>query len=151
MSEVGEPPVDTSGTTSTQQQQEIKLSEQANELPSDGIQENETIYVRNLNEQIKLSNMKESLRNLYSNFGEVLDVVAHRNIRMRGQAFVAFNSKHIAKRALLDTQNFPLYGQPMKVSFAKSNADAVFRRHKKGEELDKHLAERKEAKREYYC
>ena len=75
--------------------------------------ESETIYIRNLNETIRLNTMKESLRNLYTNFGEVLDVVAHRNIRMRGQAFVAFSKKHIARRAVADTQNFPLYGQPM--------------------------------------
>ena len=47
------------------------------------------------------------------NFGEVLDVVAHNNLRMRGQAFISFNSKDVARRAVIDVQNFPLYGQPI--------------------------------------
>ncbi|TIB68123.1 hypothetical protein E3P77_01343 [Wallemia ichthyophaga] len=106
----------------------------------------ETIYIRNLNETIRLATLKESLRNLYSNIGEVVDVIAHRNIRMRGQAFVAFNSAHVAKRAVNDTQNLPLYGQPMKVSFARSTADAVLRRQKKAAELEAHLSNRKAAK-----
>ena len=142
-------------TTDTQIEQPSETSTQINkvDVPQPALQakldgsENETIYVRNLNETVKLATMKESLRNLYSNFGEVLDVVAHKNIRMRGQAFIAFNNKHVAKRALTDTQNFPLYGQPLKVDFAKCNADAVFRRQKRTEELEKHLQQRKEAKR----
>ena len=145
-------------TTDTQIEQPSETSTQINkvDVPQPALQakldgsENETIYVRNLNETVKLATMKESLRNLYSNFGEVLDVVAHKNIRMRGQAFIAFNNKHVAKRALTDTQNFPLYGQPLKVDFAKCNADAVFRRQKRTEELEKHLQQRKEAKRGYW-
>jgi RNA recognition motif-containing protein len=43
----------------------------------------------------------------------VLDVVAHNNLRMRGQAFVSFPSPEIAKKAMKDVQRFPLYSKPM--------------------------------------
>ena len=50
---------------------------------------------------------------MFKTYGEVLDVVAHSNLRMRGQAFVSFASKDSASRALRDVQRFPLYSKPM--------------------------------------
>lgn len=89
----------------------------------------ETLYIQNLNEKIKpdgkptsliyyssdvcSSVIKSSLKNLFKTYGEVLDVVAHNNLRMRGQAFVSFASKDSASKALRDVQRFPLYSKPM--------------------------------------
>lgn len=60
-----------------------------------------------------LTVMKATLRGLFKSYGEVLDVVAHSNLRMRGQAFVSFASVDHAKKALKDVQRFPLYSKPM--------------------------------------
>jgi U2 small nuclear ribonucleoprotein B'' len=57
--------------------------------------------------------MKQTLRALFKNYGEVLDVVAHGNLRMRGQAFVSFPDVEIAKKAQREVKGFPLYGKPM--------------------------------------
>jgi RNA recognition motif-containing protein len=57
--------------------------------------------------------MKQTLRGLFKSYGEVLDVVAHNNLRMRGQAFVSFADAEVAKKALRDVQRFPLYSKPM--------------------------------------
>jgi U2 small nuclear ribonucleoprotein B'' len=57
--------------------------------------------------------MKTSLRGLFRSYGEVLDVVAHGNLRMRGQAFVSFESAEIAKKAMKEVKGFPLYSKPM--------------------------------------
>ena len=57
--------------------------------------------------------MKASLRGLFKAYGEVLDVVAHKNLRMRGQAFVSFENADIARKAMTEVQRFPLYGKPM--------------------------------------
>lgn len=93
----------------------------------------ETLYIQNLNEKIKIdglprilyadwiskysyvspSVLKASLRGLFKNYGTVLDVVAHRNLRMRGQAFVSFESSEIASKALKEVKGFPLYSKPM--------------------------------------
>lgn len=61
--------------------------------------------------------MKTTLRNLFKNYGPVLDVVAHRNIRMRGQAFVSFADAETAYKALKEVKGFPLYAKPL-VCFA---------------------------------
>lgn len=57
--------------------------------------------------------LKSSLRGLFKSYGEVLDVVAHNNLRMRGQAFVSFASADIAQKALKEVSGFPLYSKPM--------------------------------------
>lgn len=62
---------------------------------------------------IDLTVMKASLRGLFKTYGEVLDVVAHKNLRMRGQAFVSFENAEIAKKAMREVQRFPLYSKPM--------------------------------------
>lgn len=76
-------------------------------------QASETLYIQNLNEKIKIPVLKASLRGLFKSYGEVLDVVAHSNLRMRGQAFVSFPSADIAKKALKEVRGFPLYSKPM--------------------------------------
>jgi RNA recognition motif-containing protein len=57
--------------------------------------------------------MKATLRGLFKSYGEVLDVVVHGNLRMRGQAFVSFAEVDQAKKAMKDVQRFPLYSKPM--------------------------------------
>ena len=53
------------------------------------------------------------MRGLFKSYGEVVDVVAHNNLRMRGQAFVSFESADVAKKALKEVKGFPLYSKPM--------------------------------------
>lgn len=57
--------------------------------------------------------MKQTLQHLFKTYGDVLDVVAHSNIRMRGQAFVSFQSKDMARKAMKEVKGFPLYNKPM--------------------------------------
>ncbi|KAI0321266.1 RNA binding protein [Amylostereum chailletii] len=106
----------------------------------------ETLYIQNLNEKIRIEVLKSSLRGLFKSYGEVLDVVAHSNLRMRGQAFVSFESADIAKKALKEVKGFPLYSKPMQISFAKSRSDAVVRRLD-GESLEAHKKRRLEHKK----
>jgi RNA recognition motif. (a.k.a. RRM, RBD, or RNP domain) len=98
----------------------------------------ETLYIQNLNEKIKtdglflkflpglldlicVSVLKASLRGLFKSYGEVLDVVAHGNLRMRGQAFVSFASTESATKAMKDIQRFPLYSKPMVCRFVSAD------------------------------
>jgi RNA recognition motif-containing protein len=57
--------------------------------------------------------MKATLNNLFRHYGKVIDVVAHGNLRMRGQAFVSFPDAEIAKKAMREVKGFPLYGKPL--------------------------------------
>ncbi len=57
--------------------------------------------------------MKQVLNGLFKNYGLVLDVVLHKNLRMRGQAFVSFADVETAVLARKEVQGFPLYQKPM--------------------------------------
>ncbi|KAG6380657.1 RNA dependent RNA polymerase-domain-containing protein [Boletus reticuloceps] len=106
----------------------------------------ETLYIQNLNEKIKVDVLKASLRGLFKSYGEVLDVVAHSNLRMRGQAFVSFASPEIAAKAMKEVRGFPLYSKPMQISFAKTRSDAVVK-HLDAESFEAHKAQRADHKR----
>jgi RNA recognition motif-containing protein len=53
---------------------------------------------------------------MFSQFGTVLDVVAMKTLKMRGQAFVVFRDIGSGTNAMRAMQNFPFYDKPM-VSF----------------------------------
>lgn len=63
------------------------------------------------------------MRTLFKQFGNVLDVIAHQNIRMRGQAFVAFPDEESAEKAIKELQHFILYDKPMVLQFARNKSD----------------------------
>lgn len=59
------------------------------------------------------SELKRSLYALFSQFGQILSVVALKTMRMRGQAFVVFKELAAATNALRQLQGFPFYNKPM--------------------------------------
>lgn len=99
------------GTTSTTDADMADATPKAEEPLPEGA--SEVVYVHNLNEKIKLPIMKQSLKVLFREYGRVLAVTAHSNVRMRGQAFVTLDSKRAAANAVREVEKFPLYGKPM--------------------------------------
>lgn len=57
--------------------------------------------------------MKRSLYALFSQFGQIIDIVALKTMKMRGQAFVVFKELTAATNALRQLQGFPFYNKPM--------------------------------------
>jgi RNA recognition motif-containing protein len=55
------------------------------------------VYVQNINEKIKLIELKNSLFQLFSHYGEVHEVHAKCNIRQRGQAYVVMKDVKAAE------------------------------------------------------
>ncbi len=102
---------------------------------------NHTIYINNLNEKIKkdgmvlsdyfflvkqfcklfmlqtfpflLIELKKSLYAIFSQFGQILDILVSPTLKMRGQAFVIFKEINSASSALRSMQGFPFYDKPM--------------------------------------
>lgn len=135
--------------------------------PAEEQKPTETLYIQNLNEKIKIPVLKASLRGLFKSYGEVLDVVAHSNLRMRGQAFVSFADAEVAKKALKEVRGFPLYSKPMvsrdhgrlcahmlnppqQISFARTRSDAVVKKLD-AEHFDEHKEKRLEHKSTSLC
>ncbi|KFM82964.1 U1 small nuclear ribonucleoprotein A, partial [Stegodyphus mimosarum] len=89
------------------------------------IRPNNTIYVNNLNEKIKKDELKKSLFAIFSQFGQILDIVALKTMKMRGQAFVAFKDINSATNALRSMQGFPFYDKPMRIQYAKTDSNVI--------------------------
>lgn len=57
--------------------------------------------------------LKRSLYALFSQFGQIVEIVAMKTMKMRGQAFVVFKELAAATNALRQLQGFPFYNKPM--------------------------------------
>ncbi|XP_077978396.1 U1 small nuclear ribonucleoprotein A-like [Glandiceps talaboti] len=86
---------------------------------------NNTIYINNLNEKIKKDELKKSLYAIFSQFGQILDIVAMKTLKMRGQAFVIFKELGSATNALRSMQGFPFYDKPMRIGYSKTDSDLI--------------------------
>ena len=86
---------------------------------------NHTIYINNLNEKIKKDELKKSLYAIFSQFGQILSIVALKTLKMRGQAFVIFKDIQSATSAMRSMQGFPFYDKPMRIQYSKKDSDVI--------------------------
>ncbi|KAM4583629.1 U2 small nuclear ribonucleoprotein B'' [Odontesthes bonariensis] len=89
------------------------------------IRPNHTIYINNINDKIKKEELKRSLYALFSQFGQIVDIVAMKTVKMRGQAFVVFKELAAATNALRQLQGFPFYNKPMRIQYAKTDSEVI--------------------------
>ncbi|KAL1541047.1 U2 small nuclear ribonucleoprotein B''-like [Salvia divinorum] len=86
---------------------------------------NQTIYIRNINEKVKKEELKRSLYALFSQYGRILDVVALKTPKLRGQAWIVFSEVMAASNAVRQMQNFQFYEKPLRIQYAKSKSDCI--------------------------
>ncbi|XP_020113512.1 U1 small nuclear ribonucleoprotein A isoform X2 [Ananas comosus] len=86
---------------------------------------NMTIYINNLNEKIKIDELKKSLHAVFSQFGKILEVLAFKTLKHKGQAWVVFEDVSSASEALKRMQGFPFYDKPMRIQYAKTKSDII--------------------------
>ena len=84
---------------------------------------NQTLYVRNLNTRLNKKLLKQHLYHLFGIYGQVIDIVALKTSRMRGQAFVVYKEARMAVAAMQALQNFEFHGKPMTIAFAKTRSN----------------------------
>lgn len=89
------------------------------------IRPNNTIYINNLNEKVKKEELKKSLYAIFSQFGQILGIVALKILKMKGQAFVIFKEIQSATNALRSMQGFPFYDKPMRIQYSKTDSDII--------------------------
>lgn len=94
--------------------------------PSDNVP-NQTLYIRNINKRVKVPELKCLVLELFSGYGEVLDVVAHRLVHFYGrmEVFVVFRDISCATNALRGLQGFKLMGRELRIVFAKTKSDIL--------------------------
>jgi RNA recognition motif-containing protein len=60
-----------------------------------------------------VSELKKALYAIFSQFGQIVDIMAFKTLKMRGQAHVIFKEVTSATNALRSMQGFPFYDKPM--------------------------------------
>ena len=98
--------------------------------------------MRNLEERVKPEPLKEALRAIFSEYGNVIDVVAKTNLKAKGQAFVVFENSESALSAIEEVQGFELFDKPMHLALARTRSDATVMRNGNEEEFDAHKRRR---------
>ncbi|GMI69441.1 spliceosomal protein U1A [Hibiscus trionum] len=86
---------------------------------------NMTLYINNLNEKIKIDELKKSLHAVFSQFGKILDVLAFKTLKHKGQAWVVFEDASSATNALRRMQGFPFYDKKIRIQYAKTKSDII--------------------------
>ena len=88
----------------------MKKDKQASQKPQK-LKPVPTLYVRNLNDKIKMQEMRINIYLLFSTFGEISQVRMRETMQLRGQAFVVFKEQMSADRAKLELQGFMMFGK----------------------------------------
>jgi hypothetical protein len=101
-----------------------------------------TPQVKNLEERIKVEQLKVALEEIFSEFGNVLEIIAKTNLKAKGQAFIVFDSVDAATRAIDEVNGFELFDKPMVLDYAKTKSDATVLREGGSEELEAHKRKR---------
>ncbi|KAI0154876.1 RNA recognition domain-containing protein [Xylariaceae sp. FL1272] len=101
-----------------------------------------TVYVRNLEERIKPEVLKSTLETIFSEYGNVIDIVAKTNLKAKGQAFIVFESPDSVTQAVEELQGFEIFGKPMQVAVARTRSDATVKESGNKEEFELHQRRR---------
>ncbi|KAL0720169.1 hypothetical protein Bca4012_034768 [Brassica carinata] len=104
--------------------QEEEAAAVANKAGSE-VSQNQTIYINNLNEKVKLDKLKKSLNDVFSQFGKIVEVLAFKTLKHKGQAWVVFDNPDSASNAISKMNGFPFYDKPMRIQFAKTKSDVI--------------------------
>jgi len=86
---------------------------------------NQTLYINNMNDKIKIPDLKCCLLELFSTYGEVVELIAQKGATRKGQAFVVFNDISCATNALRALQGFTFLDKPLCITYAKTKSDMI--------------------------
>ncbi|KXJ95209.1 hypothetical protein Micbo1qcDRAFT_182060 [Microdochium bolleyi] len=100
------------------------------------------VYVRNLEERVKPETLKEALTVVFSDYGNIIDIVAKTNLKAKGQAFVVFDNAESAAKAVDEVQGFELFDKPMIVALARTRSDATVLSTGDKDEFEQHQRRR---------
>ncbi|KAJ7283705.1 hypothetical protein C8J57DRAFT_1710051 [Mycena rebaudengoi] len=91
-------------------------------------QPNTTLYINNLNDKVNKDELRSQLYALFTTYGKIIDVVASKSQRMRGQAFLVFSDLAGATTAMRACEGMIFYDKPLHIDYAKTKSYATSRK-----------------------
>ncbi|KAF2832007.1 RNA-binding domain-containing protein [Ophiobolus disseminans] len=86
---------------------------------------NRTLYVRGLPDKLPKEDLKRNLYMLFATYGVLLDVVALKTMKMRGQAHIVFRDLDASTQAMRALHNTMFLGKYMQIAYAKTKSDTI--------------------------
>uniref|UniRef100_A0A060T2J1 ARAD1C25674p n=1 Tax=Blastobotrys adeninivorans TaxID=409370 RepID=A0A060T2J1_BLAAD len=86
---------------------------------------NQTLYVNNLNDKVNKIELRRNLYHLFTTYGHIVDIVALKTAKMRGQAHIAFADVNGATAAAKSLQGYEFLGKPLRISYARGKSRAI--------------------------
>lgn len=117
---------------------------------------NQTVYVKNLNDRINIKIMRVTLRDLFSKFGTIIDLIALTSFWRKGQAFIVYDSVDSATKAIAEMQGYMLHGHAMQLNYAKEKSDVIskkegtFKTRETGPKKPRAIKEREETQKKIF-
>ena len=103
-----------------------------------------------MEERIKPEQLKEALTEIFSEYGNVIDLVAKKSLKAKGQAFVVFEDTEAAAKAIEEVQGFELFDKPMHLDYAKTKSDSTVLKEGNDEDFEAHKRRRLAEKGGYF-
>src|SRR5882757_3255351 len=82
-------------------------------MASSSNQPNTTLYINNLNDKINKEELKIQLFALFTTYGKIIDIIASKSQKMRGQAFLVFTDLAGATSAMRACEGMMFYDKPL--------------------------------------
>eukprot|EP00388_Colpodella_angusta_P001938 GDKJ01006057.1.p1 GENE.GDKJ01006057.1~~GDKJ01006057.1.p1 ORF type:complete len:114 (-),score=15.32 GDKJ01006057.1:22-363(-) len=85
----------------------------------------QTLYVNRLNEKLSIENLKALLFELFTAYGEIIDIVADDSLKKKGQAFIIYSDISCAMKAINRLQGQMFCGKPLNIAYARSKSNTI--------------------------
>lgn len=98
-------------------------------LDDENLKPSHTLYIKNLNDQIKPATLKHWLYLLFSTYGDIIDI----QNKHRGQAHVLFASVDTATMAKKRENSKLFFGKPLVIYFSRKESKLITELENKAE------------------
>lgn len=89
-----------------------------------------------------MQQLTKTLMTVFSQFGNIVDIIAKKNLKGKGQAFIVFERPEDALDAIDELDGFALFDKPMKLSLAKTRSDKTVEMNCSLEDFESHKIHR---------
>jgi RNA recognition motif-containing protein len=101
----------------------------------------QTLYIRNLDDRVSVTELKRQLYCLFSFVAPVVEIEARKGQKTRGQAWVSFATVEIASTVMQRLQGFTFLGREISIEFAKARSRSIAEYEEWKRTTDVHPAE----------
>ncbi|KAF9006432.1 hypothetical protein BDQ17DRAFT_1351723 [Cyathus striatus] len=97
-------------------------------MASSSTQPNSTLYINNLNDKVNKDELKVQLYALFTTYGKIIDIIASKSEKLRGQAWLIFADLAGATSAMRACEGMIFYDKPLHIHYARSKSYATLRK-----------------------